>query len=276
MKREAPSCTKMKRLCKRLGLRQYMGIGLLESLWHLTAREAPHGDIGKLDDEDIALYLDFEGRPEDLIEALVDAKWLDRCSCHRLTVHDWHEHADDATKKKVERSKRPFLSRHVSTSAEHICLPVPEPVPEPEPVPVPGPAPTPKPEPSAAPAVRTPPAHLASSLLKIEFTTNFWPICWLKVGRGDAEKAYIKQRKAGHSSELICAAAVAQGPAIIEAASLRGSSILHSATWLNQGRFLDEGWADDVPKPAPHINGKSPPTAKERGLADLKKRLEIA
>lgn len=118
-------------------------------------------------------------------------------------------------------------------------------------------------------------APLVGAKLKLEFETNFWPYCWLKVGRGDAEKAYIKQRRAGHSSELICDAATAQGPALIEAASLRGSSVLHPATWLNQGRFRDEGWADDVPKL--HVNGKSPPgTAKERELAKLKERLEIA
>ena len=91
--------------------------------------------------------------------------------------------------------------------------------------------------------------------MKTEFK-EFWKIVWQKVGTGDAERAYIKQRRAGHSAELIREAAIKQGPALIEAAALRGSSVLHPATWLNQARFLDEDFAKDIPKP--HVNGKPP------------------
>ena len=39
MKREALTHTKMHRLCRRLGLPLWQAVGLLESLFHLTARE---------------------------------------------------------------------------------------------------------------------------------------------------------------------------------------------------------------------------------------------
>lgn len=93
-----------------------------------------------------------------------------------------------------------------------------------------------------------PPLPLAgSAALKLEFETNFWTVVWLRVGRGDAEKAYMKQRKAGYLSEQICGAAEKQGPLLIQAAQLRGSGVLHPATWLNGKRFLDEDASKDLP-----------------------------
>jgi hypothetical protein len=70
MKREAVGHTKMKRLCRRMDIPLWQAVGLLESLWHLTARECPAGDIGKLSDEDIALALDYRGDESAMIEAV--------------------------------------------------------------------------------------------------------------------------------------------------------------------------------------------------------------
>jgi hypothetical protein len=145
MKRQAMGHTKMKKLCRRLGVKTYVAVGIMESLWHLTAREAPLGDIGKLSNEDIAIGIDYDGDPDVLIETLVSVGWLDNSyDVSRLVVHDWHEHADDSTKKAVSRrslkfavavKKSPDKSGQVRTNPEINRLP--EPVPEPEPVPVP-------------------------------------------------------------------------------------------------------------------------------------------
>jgi hypothetical protein len=110
MKREAVGHTKMKRLCRRLDIPTYQGVGLLESLWHLTAREAPRGDIGKLSDEDIALGIDYRGDETHLIECLVQSGWIDRSDQFRLLVHDWDEHADDAVNLKLARSNEFFCT----------------------------------------------------------------------------------------------------------------------------------------------------------------------
>jgi len=110
MKREAASCSKMKRLCRDLGIPSYAGIGILESLWHLTAREAPQGDIGKLSDEDIALSIDWDQDEKILINALVESKWLDISEEFRLVVHDWDEHSDDSIDMKLARSGKMYAS----------------------------------------------------------------------------------------------------------------------------------------------------------------------
>jgi uncharacterized protein YdaU (DUF1376 family) len=94
-----------------------------------------------------------------------------------------------------------------------------------------------------------------NSSMKEEFK-EFWSIVWLKTGTGDAERAYIKQRKGGISAEQLKSAAIVQGPHLIQSAALRGSSVLHPATWLNQQRFLDEDFGKDMP--APRVNGKPP------------------
>jgi hypothetical protein len=108
MKREAVGHTKMKRLCRRLDIPLWQGVGLMESLWHLTARETPRGDIGKLSNEDIALAIDYRGDEDKLIEALCGAGWVDSDSEERLVIHDWHEHADDAVNMKLARSRQFF------------------------------------------------------------------------------------------------------------------------------------------------------------------------
>ena len=182
MKREAMGNTKMKKLCRRLGIKQYIAVGILESLWHLTAREAPQGNIGKLTDEDIALALDYDDAPETLIAALKDSRWLDPSATHRLVVHDWHEHADDAVKKRLRRCRKPFftasgelwpdMSGHVPPSAADGSLPEPEPEPGPEPEPAPEPEEKTSPGRSkAAPESRTlPPEEVAGTLPLIDGT----------------------------------------------------------------------------------------------------------
>ena len=133
--------TKLKKLMRVLAVPQYAAVGLLECLWHLTAREAPAGNIGKLSNEDIAITLDWEGDHDALVSAFVATGWLDEDPVHRLLVHDWSEHADDATKKAMSRQKviPAEMSRQVQPPADKTRLPepVPEPVPEPEPVPLP-------------------------------------------------------------------------------------------------------------------------------------------
>jgi hypothetical protein len=96
--------TKLRRLCRKLNVPLYVGVGLLECLWHLTAREAPRGDIGRLSNEDIAIALEWTEDEETLVEAFISCGWIDHHADYRLVVHDWHEHCDEAVKKLVARS----------------------------------------------------------------------------------------------------------------------------------------------------------------------------
>lgn len=110
MKRGTPEHSKMRSLKRRLDLRLYEAMGVLEALWHLTDREAHLGDIGKLSDQTICDSIDWARDPKPLIDALVDSGWLDRCETHRLVIHDWHTHCTDALKKRVQREGSKFAS----------------------------------------------------------------------------------------------------------------------------------------------------------------------
>lgn len=84
---------KFKKLARRLKLATWQTAGLLEMLWHVTAKNCPRGDIGKMSDEDIGLMIDWIDDPTDLIDTLVEMGWLDRDPEFRLVVHDWSHHA---------------------------------------------------------------------------------------------------------------------------------------------------------------------------------------
>lgn len=119
MKREGIKHTKILALARDLGIEDYGAVGIVESLKHLAAIEAPRGDIGKLSNEDIALWIGWRARPaDDLIAALVRRGFLDERDDYRLVIHDWWEHAEASTHMKLARAglcfadgKRPCLTR---------------------------------------------------------------------------------------------------------------------------------------------------------------------
>lgn len=139
--RAVPDHPKFARLCNKLGIPKYAALGLLECIWHFTGRFAPTGNIGKYDDDEIEAWVGWSGERGMCVAALVECRWIDRDETHRLVVHDWHSHADDATRLAVKRAGLEFIVPTVSgqcrdsvaISATVSGLPEPEPVPEPEP-----------------------------------------------------------------------------------------------------------------------------------------------
>lgn len=137
------SHTKLKRLCRMLKIPSYAGVGILESLWHLAMRETPRGDIGKIPNADIADSIGWDRDCEELIAALVQCNWIDEHKECRLVIHDWHEHADDSTKKYLTRNNLEFAtsqvqcpvivetsldnSRNVATNLDLSPIPIPIP-----------------------------------------------------------------------------------------------------------------------------------------------------
>lgn len=77
-----------------------LACGVIERLFHYTARYAPAGDIGKHSDLRISRGAGWSFDALWLVRALVHSRWLDVTEDDsRLYVHDWHDHSDDAADK---------------------------------------------------------------------------------------------------------------------------------------------------------------------------------
>ena len=131
---------KFARLKSRLGLSKYAALGVLEALWQMAGRYTPQGNIGKYDDADIEAWLEWDGKPGELVAALIECGWLNVNKAHRLIIHDWHDHIDNTTSTALKRSglKPVTCPNNVSTVSQHhgdmLTPPEPEPEPEPEPI----------------------------------------------------------------------------------------------------------------------------------------------
>ena len=108
MKSGTTELLKFKSLQRRLRESIRGTVGLLELLWVGTAKNAPRGDVGKFSDEEIAIMLDWDGEAAELVNALVETRWLDRDNEHRLLVHDWQEHCPNFIKGNLAKHGREF------------------------------------------------------------------------------------------------------------------------------------------------------------------------
>lgn len=112
--REHPKTRKAARI---LGVRPVHLLGHLHALWHWALDMAEDGDLSKFDAEDLAIAADWDGDPDEFVEALVtcgpggSAGFLERDgACGNpeddtrgdLVLHDWWEYAG----KLIERRRR--------------------------------------------------------------------------------------------------------------------------------------------------------------------------
>lgn len=118
MKLGTDSKIKFLDLKRRLGLRLWQTTGLLETLWQVTYRNAPAGDIGRISDDSIAAALEWEGPADELINALVEFGWLDRDDEFRLVVHDWSEHVAQHLKGGFAKHGKKFADQVVKSRGE--------------------------------------------------------------------------------------------------------------------------------------------------------------
>lgn len=116
MLRHAFASPKLAALARKLGVRRYQAVGILEHLWYFTATQAPRGDIGRWTDEEIAAGIDWPADASVLVEALVSSRWLDRCGEHRLLVHDWADHCDQTVKRSPQVRNQGFCKLVASGS----------------------------------------------------------------------------------------------------------------------------------------------------------------
>jgi hypothetical protein len=241
--RAVPDHPKFAALKARLSMNRAETLGYLECMWHFCGRFTPQGNIGKYTDAQIESWIEWRGEPGALIAALVSEKWIDRDDSHRLIVHDWHLHADKATKNALKRTEKTFVDASyvpctdaVRTVSPKVSAPyrLPEPVPEPEPVPVP--------EPEISEAKASSPRKDSGKPDPIEEIYKAYP---RKVGKKAAIKAIL--RGVQHLK--------ARGMPIREAevylfrrvqsyarspAGNDGEFTPHPATWFNRGSYDDD------------------------------------
>ena len=86
----------------------WQAMGLLESVWHATAKRAPRGDIGRITDQDLADECWFSGSASGLVEVLVQVGVLEHHETFRLVAHGWSEHADNAVRQTLARNRWVF------------------------------------------------------------------------------------------------------------------------------------------------------------------------
>lgn len=117
MKRGTPDHPKTRRLMRLLSIETWQACGILETLWHFTAKHAIRGDIGRWTDEEIAEGIGWTKDASELVSALVESRWLDRSDKYRLIVHDWHDHADDSVKKTLKNRGETFVTFEANSEA---------------------------------------------------------------------------------------------------------------------------------------------------------------
>lgn len=102
---------KTKRLARILQISIPELVGHLHLLWWWALDFAPDGSLDRYDVHDIADAVMWEGNPQDFVDALITAGYIDRDESG-LCIHDWHDYAgklldrraSDAARKKALRS----------------------------------------------------------------------------------------------------------------------------------------------------------------------------
>lgn len=110
MKRGATRHPKVMNLAHELGIVRHHAVGILEDLWHWTAKYAPSGSLAACSDQTLAEGIGHDGDPHRLVEALVKTRWVDQHPMHRLVVHDWPDHAEDSVHSALARAGRLFCN----------------------------------------------------------------------------------------------------------------------------------------------------------------------
>lgn len=108
MKRGTIEHPKTAALADSLGVELLTAVGLLEALWHFTAKYARLGDVGKFTDQAIADGVHWRGNADDLMRALLSCRFVDEDPTHRLLIHDWADHADGSVRKALKRADEGF------------------------------------------------------------------------------------------------------------------------------------------------------------------------
>lgn len=111
MKRGTFNHPKTGHLARLLGICRAAAGGYLEAMWHWTAEFTPAGDIGRYSDNEIAEGAFWPSEEaSQIIAAMIESRWLDKCDQHRIIVHDWPEHCEDTVHSRLARQGQTFAN----------------------------------------------------------------------------------------------------------------------------------------------------------------------
>lgn len=214
---------KFLRLKHSLGLRNWQATGLLESLWQFTALNADDGQLTpRCTPEDIARSLEWEAADfSRVIDALVDAGWIDRTPEGDLLIHDWADHMPDFLRERLRKRKERHLSVFVPDSHGTVGTTKPNPT-----------------QPSQAQ-----PAPPASSAVADSVPSGFakfwaaWPQGDRKTGKAKCVGLWRRLRLEPKADAIV--AAVEAWKQTESWTKDRGEFIPMPQTWLTGGRWED-------------------------------------
>lgn len=123
MKKPTIGHLKFEMLSSELELPKWQVIGVLESLWLFAQYHAVDGNLSDFTPKQVAAWFGWKGDAGKLIEALVNAGWLDRSGSGDLTIHDWSDHAPNWVKGALKStlgkpSENPNAKRSAKGNAE--------------------------------------------------------------------------------------------------------------------------------------------------------------
>lgn len=109
------------RLMRALSISRIEAVGYLHAFWWWCTDNAPEGDLGGVDVEDIADGALWEADPRAFLDGLIHAGWVDQAGAGPC-VHDWYEHVGkliERRKADAQRKRNARLGIVQETSAGH-------------------------------------------------------------------------------------------------------------------------------------------------------------
>lgn len=88
MKHQTPDSMKFRKLARRLGLRLYEAVGVLELLWLFAVANAPDGNLTEFSPHQIGDWMEWPRDPGELVAAMVETGWLELNDAG-MVVADW-------------------------------------------------------------------------------------------------------------------------------------------------------------------------------------------
>lgn len=234
---------KTKKLARLLGVSLPAAVGHLHYLWWWTLDFAQDGTLEKFDGYDLADAMQWDGDPNQLVEALISAGYIDDTE-DGLVIHDWKDYAGKLLERRAkDRARKRAASEAASSpqdfrgnsdgndeesaetpSASFVTVPNST-------------LPNQTVHDSTLPnSTMTPPE--AQTLQERRFA-EFWKAYPKKVGKASCLKAWKKLKPTAELFDHIMAALEAQK----HTEQWRrdgGRFIPNPLTWLNQGRWDDE------------------------------------